>query len=135
MENSRKTIPTAYGRAVRDIYNHHSSFKAEEWSGWLLYYSPILLRGRLRAELYESWLLQSKWQLTTKLPIKKSIRSRDCLQSSWPTTNGCTIAMKCIEFPLAYQRITSCSIWQTASRIVAQHGYIGNSLVSGSVAC
>jgi len=56
MENSRKTIPTAYGRAVRDIYNHHSSFKAEEWSGWLLYYSPILLRGRLRAELYEHYM-------------------------------------------------------------------------------
>ena len=56
MENSRKTIPTAYGRAVRNIYTYHSSFKAEEWSSWLLYYSPILLRGRLRADLYEHYM-------------------------------------------------------------------------------
>jgi hypothetical protein len=53
MEKSRRTIPTSYGRALRNISKYHGSFKAEEWSSYLLYYSPVLLRDRLAPELYQ----------------------------------------------------------------------------------
>jgi hypothetical protein len=42
MVKSRKMIPGSYGRALRNIYKYHNSFKAEEWL-FLLYYSPVLL--------------------------------------------------------------------------------------------
>jgi hypothetical protein len=50
----RTSIPTSYGRALRNIYKYHRSFKAEEWANFLLYYSPVLLHGkdRLRQELF-----------------------------------------------------------------------------------
>jgi hypothetical protein len=43
-----KMIPRLYGRALRNIHKYHNSFKAEEWSSFLLYYSPVLLHQRLR---------------------------------------------------------------------------------------
>jgi Transposase family tnp2 len=57
MEDSRMSIPTSYGRALRNIYTYHGSFKAEEWSNFLLYYSPVLLHGRdrLRRDLFEHY--------------------------------------------------------------------------------
>ena len=53
---SRQTIPTSYGRALRDISTYHKSFKAEEWCSFLLYYSPILLRERLLPDLYTNYM-------------------------------------------------------------------------------
>ena len=48
MENSRITVPTQpFGRPPRDINTKHNTFKAAEWSSWLLYYSIPLLQGRL----------------------------------------------------------------------------------------
>ena len=48
MENSRMTVPTQpFGRPPRDINTKHNTFKAAEWSSWLLYYSIPLLQGRL----------------------------------------------------------------------------------------
>jgi hypothetical protein len=56
MNASRKTIPTIYGRAMRDIFTYHGSYKAEEWSSWICYYSPVLLYRRLPDELYQHYL-------------------------------------------------------------------------------
>jgi len=50
MQISRKTIPTAFGRAIRNIDTYHKSFKAEEWSSFLTQYSPVLLRGPGRSD-------------------------------------------------------------------------------------
>jgi hypothetical protein len=36
MDRSRKTIPTSFGRALRNIEKYHGSFKAEEWSAFMI---------------------------------------------------------------------------------------------------
>ena len=56
IENSRKSIPMAYSRALQDISKYHSLFKAEKWSPFLLHYSQVLLRGHLHESLYERYL-------------------------------------------------------------------------------
>jgi hypothetical protein len=56
MDRSRKTIPTSFGRALRNIDKYWRSFKSEEWSAFLINYSPILLRNRLPVELYVHYL-------------------------------------------------------------------------------
>jgi len=56
METSRKTIPSAFGRALRDIYKYNKSFKAEEWCSFLFLYSPVLLQGRLPPDLYSHYM-------------------------------------------------------------------------------
>jgi hypothetical protein len=48
MENSLRSIPLSYGKALRDISRYSGSFKAEEWSNFHLYYSSVLLHGRGR---------------------------------------------------------------------------------------
>src|SRR5437667_6003099 len=57
MENSLRLIPSSYGKALRDISRYSGSFKAEEWSNFLLHYSSVLLhgRGRLRQDLFEHY--------------------------------------------------------------------------------
>ena len=54
MENSLRLIPSSYGKVLRDISRYSGSFKAEEWSNFLLHYSSVLLhgRGRLRQDLF-----------------------------------------------------------------------------------
>ena len=56
MNSSRKTIPTIYGRAARDIWAYHGSYKAEEWSAWICYCSPVFLYKQLPNELYQHYL-------------------------------------------------------------------------------
>lgn len=59
MEGSIKTIPSSFGKALRNIYLYSGSYKASEWSNFLLHYSSALLhvqhRGqhRLRRDLFE----------------------------------------------------------------------------------
>jgi Transposase family tnp2 len=57
MQNSLRSIPSSYGKALRDISKYSGSFKAEEWSNFLLHYSSVLLhgRGRLRQDLFEHY--------------------------------------------------------------------------------
>ena len=57
MENSLRSIPSSYGKALRNISKYSGSFKAEEWSNFLLHYSSVLLhgRGRLRQDLFEHY--------------------------------------------------------------------------------
>src|SRR5437667_9134820 len=57
MENSLRLIPSSYGKVLRDISRYSGSFKAEEWSNFLLHYSSVLLhgRGRLRQDLFEHY--------------------------------------------------------------------------------
>jgi hypothetical protein len=55
MDRSRKTIPSSYGRALRSVYTYNHSYKAEEWSSFLLYYSPIFLRPYLYQDLYQHY--------------------------------------------------------------------------------
>ena len=43
MHNARTTVPAVYGRPTRDISKYFWSFKAAEWSSWILLYSIPLL--------------------------------------------------------------------------------------------
>ena len=55
MECSLRSIPASYGKSLRNIQKYHRSFKAEEWSNFLLHYSSVLLYGRLRQDLFEHY--------------------------------------------------------------------------------
>lgn len=35
----------------------HKYWKANEWRNWLLFYSPVVLKGILRKQYYKNWLL------------------------------------------------------------------------------
>ena len=70
MESSRQTIPTAYGRALRDIFVYHNSFKAEEWSSWLIYYAPPLLFNRMHPDVYRHFM---KLVIAVEISIDYSI--------------------------------------------------------------
>jgi hypothetical protein len=75
MDRSRKTIPTSFGRALRNIEKYWRSFKAEEWSAFLISYSPILLRNRLPAELYAHYL---KLVTAVTMAVDYEITFDDC---------------------------------------------------------
>ena len=47
MHDGRTTIPAVYGRPPRNIFKYHNSFKAAEYSNWILLHSVLLLCGRL----------------------------------------------------------------------------------------
>jgi len=55
MECSLRSIPTSYGKSLQYIHKYHRSFKAQEWSNFLLHYSSVLLHGRLRQDLFEHY--------------------------------------------------------------------------------
>jgi len=55
MECSLRSILSPYGKALRNIYKYNRSFKAEEWSNFLLHYSSVLLHGRLRQDLFKHY--------------------------------------------------------------------------------
>ncbi|KAH8153286.1 uncharacterized protein LAJ45_02873 [Morchella importuna] len=52
--DSRASIPTAFGKAFRDI-KYHASYKATELMNFMHLISPIVLNQRLPAEYYEHW--------------------------------------------------------------------------------
>jgi len=49
--------PKRVSRTPRSIITYGKIFKAQEWSMWLLYYSPIVLLNVLDKQVYEHWLL------------------------------------------------------------------------------
>jgi Transposase family tnp2 len=55
MERSLRSIPSSYGKSLRNIQKYNKSFKAEEWSNFLLHYSSVLLHDRLRQDLFEHY--------------------------------------------------------------------------------
>jgi len=57
MERSLRTIPSSFGKALWNIDLYSGSFKASEWSNFLLHFSSVLLHGgyRLRQDLFEHY--------------------------------------------------------------------------------
>jgi hypothetical protein len=49
---SGSTIPSQFGRTVRNIASNKGSFTAEAWSFWTLYLAPVLLRNRFLKDTY-----------------------------------------------------------------------------------
>ena len=47
IEKNRKSMPYEFGRPLIDIVKHSGSFKAEEWTNWVILYSIPLLSGNL----------------------------------------------------------------------------------------
>ena len=68
---SRVYIPAVFGRAPKNIVNEWSAFTAEEWISWTLFYSPIVLEGRLPEKYFDNWCVFSK---LCALCHQKSIR-------------------------------------------------------------
>lgn len=60
MDASRKTFPTSFGRALRNIAMYHGSFKATEFRVWQTIIGPILLNGRLPTDAYTQWSRYSR---------------------------------------------------------------------------
>ncbi|CAG8775910.1 15356_t:CDS:1, partial [Funneliformis caledonium] len=40
-------MPMDFGRPLIDIQKHSASFKAEDWSNWVILYSLLLLKNYL----------------------------------------------------------------------------------------
>ena len=57
MEANRKSMPTDFGRPLRNIVNHHNGYKAEEWSNWVVLYSMPLLKEYLPKKIMQGWSL------------------------------------------------------------------------------
>jgi len=55
MEESKKTMPTAFGRPPRNILAHHEGFKAEEWANWVTLHSLPLLKDHLPPHIVKGW--------------------------------------------------------------------------------
>ena len=112
MQISRKTIPTAFGRAIRNIDTYHKSFKAEEWSSFLTQYSPVLLRGpgRLQHNIYEHYMkLVNAIDLAIDYDIrlKISMLSNYSFVNSSPIMNDCIIDINCNEYLLVARHFIS----------------------------
>ena len=72
MENSRSTVPGAFGRPPRNIDRLFNSFKAAEWSSFLLLYSLPVFEGRLPGRYLDNWKdLIRIWALVCKRSITK----------------------------------------------------------------
>lgn len=50
-------VPSNIGRLPVRLKSNHASFKASQWSSWILIYSPIVLKSILPNEHYQCWLL------------------------------------------------------------------------------
>ncbi len=57
MQESRKMMPTHFGRPPRNIHTHHNGFKAEEWANWIILYSLPLLKNHLSPKVLNGWRL------------------------------------------------------------------------------
>ena len=55
MKATKKSIPTDLGHPPRNIFLHHNSYKAEEWSSWITLYSLLLLKDHLPALFLKGW--------------------------------------------------------------------------------
>ena len=47
MQNNKKSMPLDFGRPPRNIFKHHTGYKAEEWANWITLYSVPLLKTYL----------------------------------------------------------------------------------------
>lgn len=56
MAASSKLLPTDFGAHLRNIHDHYSTFKANEWQNWALLVAPILLRDVLEEECYINFM-------------------------------------------------------------------------------
>jgi len=54
--NSRRTVPRAQARSLRNIDIHHKSFKAVDWMHIILCMGEVLLAGRIPGECYNIFM-------------------------------------------------------------------------------
>ena len=73
MRESRTTVPTEpFGRPPRDVAVYNGSFKAAEWSSFLLYYSIPLLHGRMPERYLYHWRKLLKiWEYVCRYSMTK----------------------------------------------------------------
>ena len=50
-------VPTTLGRIPRKIASSFSSFTADQWKNWTLYFSPVALKNVLPKKDYDCWML------------------------------------------------------------------------------
>lgn len=50
-------VPTTLGRIPHKIKSSFSSFTADQWKNWTLYFSPVVLKGHIPVKDYNCWLL------------------------------------------------------------------------------
>ena len=50
-------VPTTLGRIPRKIASSFSSFTADQWKNWTLYFSPIALKNILPKKDYDCWMI------------------------------------------------------------------------------
>ena len=100
MENSRMTVPTQpFGRPPRDINTKHDTFKAAEWSSWLLYYSTPLLQGKLPGKYMDNWKdLVKIWGFICSKDITKE-QIEECREL-------------CIQYVINYERLYFRGRWE-----------------------
>jgi len=56
LRNSRRTVPRAQARSLRNIDIHHKSFKAVDWMHIILCMGEVLLAGRIPGECYHIFM-------------------------------------------------------------------------------
>jgi len=69
--------PSRVSRIPRSI-TLHTHYKAHEWSMWLLYYSPVILRNILPKQYFDHWMHLVKG---ISLLSKKSVEVYECDQA------------------------------------------------------
>eukprot|EP00733_Pompholyxophrys_punicea_P001700 Pompholyxophrys_punicea_v1_NODE_953_length_1102_cov_5.841452.p1 type:complete len:160 gc:universal NODE_953_length_1102_cov_5.841452:202-681(+) len=70
--------PSTFTRLPRSINDHGKHWKAAEFRSWILFYSPIVLRGILPDDLYYHWLL---FVSALMILLQKSISFQDLEQA------------------------------------------------------
>ncbi|CAI2190682.1 18548_t:CDS:2 [Funneliformis geosporum] len=70
MEKNKKNKPLDFGRPPINIQRYSASFKAEDWSNWVILYSLPLLQDYLSEIYINGW---AKFVYAVKLCLKKTI--------------------------------------------------------------
>ena len=56
LQGSRRTVPRAQARSLRNIDVHHKSFKAVDWLHFILCSGEVLLAGRIPGDFYDIFM-------------------------------------------------------------------------------